>query len=243
MNLRGGQAGERATDPSPRRRHAPVDVPTVLLVAAWLTIWLLFPLNGHDKQRSRMPTTGRVGYLAGGPAAPWYLEPDWFARTTRPGFGMPDVTAAMDSAVPERSALGTPRFVGGGLDIDAPASGEMPETATNAGMRVRWAAKPAFAPVFSAPPVVVTMSQGLTTCGFALPPFTNDVKTVPAGPWQVVAHVDVDAEGRVENALIELGCEDPRVNATIARWLCRGVASAPGTAVSGRVMISGAGSR
>jgi hypothetical protein len=224
-----------------------MDTPTVLIVVAWLAIWLLWPRNGADRPRLRVPASASVGYLAGGPAAPWYVEPDWFARTTRPGFGMPDVTAAMDSAVPDRSMVESPRFVEGGMEVERPGGGAMPETGTNAGYLVRWPSRPAFLPAAPAPPVVVTMSAELTGCRFdlpadPLPPGTNGVRTQPDKPWQVVAHVDVGTDGRTENVLIELGCEDSRLNATIARWLQRGVAGRAGAPVSGRITISGPGS-
>lgn len=227
---------------APRRWPAFVDAPTVLIVAVWVGIWLLWPSNGSGRQRSRVPAPGRVGYLAGGPAAPWYVEPDWFARTTRPGFGMPDVTAAMDSAVPDRSATEKPHFVQGGVGVDRPLDSAMPPTETNAEVRVRWDAKTTFSAA-APPPVVVTMSPELTARGFTLPPYTNDVPSVPERQWQVVAHVDVGADGRTENVLIEFGCEDPRVNATIARWLHRGTAGQSGAPVSGRVTVGGAGLR
>jgi hypothetical protein len=229
---------------APRRRSAFIDTPTVLTAVAWVAIWLLWPMNGAEKPRSRVQTAAGVGYLAGGPAAPWYVEPDWFARTTRPGFGMPDLTAAMDSAVPDKSMMDSPRFVQGGMDVERPGGGPMPETGVGAEHHVHWVSKPAFQTAIPSPPVVVTMSAELVACRFELPAFaTNDVLMARAKPWQVVAHVDVGADGRSENVLIELGCEDPQVNATIVRWLDRGVAGKAGVPVSGRVTVNGTGSR
>lgn len=239
---RDGAAGS-GNDTGTGRWAGLVDSPTILTVVAWLAIWLLWPMNGSDRPRSRVPTAASVGYLAGGPAAPWYVEPDWFARTTRPGFGMPDVTAAMDSAVPDRSMAEAPRFVAGGLEVERPADGRMPEAETNAEHRVLWSAKRTFLPAAPAPAMVVSLSAELMGCSFELPAYTNGMPAAPSKPWQVVAHVDVGEDGRVENVLIELGCEDPQVNATIARWLNRGVARRTGGAVSGRVTLSGDGSR
>ena len=241
MNRDDGASDGGGADAPPRRLSAFMDAPTVLIVVVWLAIWLLWPMNGADRPRSRVPTAARVGYLADGPAAPWYVEPDWFARTTRPGFGMPDVTAAMDSAVPDRSMIESPRFVAGGMEVERPRGGAMPEVATNAEYRVSWSSSPTFPPTAAAPSVVVAMSAELIECRFELPPCTNDVVALPAKPWQAAAHVDVGADGRTENVLIEMGCEYPQVNATIARWLERGVSGQVGAAVSGRVTVSGTG--
>ena len=235
-------AGGGSSDASRRRWIPSVDTPTALVAVAWLAIWFLWPLNGADRPRTRVQAPGRVGYLAGGQAAPWYVEPDWFARTTRPGFGMPDVTAAMDSAVPDRLVTERPRFVEGGVAVEQPAGGRMPEGDTNTEVRVRWQTGATFGAVV-APSIVVSMSPELKDRGFELPPYTNSVQQVPDRQWQVVAHVDVGADGRTENVLIEFGCGDPQVNATIARWLHRGVAGGQGEPVSGRITVGGPGSR
>jgi hypothetical protein len=242
VNPESGTTGGGPSGAAGRRWLPSFDAPTVLVALAWLAIWFLWPLNGVDRPRARAQATGRVGYLAGGPAAPWYVEPDWFARTTRPGFGMPDVTAAMDSAVPDRSVTERPRFVQGGVGVEQPAGGTMPAGDTNGEVKVRWQIGATFGAV-APPPIVVSISPELKARGFELPPYTNSVRSVPDRQWQVVAHVDVGADGRAENVLIEFGCEDPQVNATIARWLHRGVAGGQGAPVSGRVTVGGPGNR
>jgi hypothetical protein len=182
-----------------------------------------------------------VGFVGDAKAAPWYAEPDWFASPSRPGFGMPDASTAENPTIPDPSKRIEPRFYVHSMSIDAPGAIEPIAAETNREYRLRMERRRAFTVPGESPAVVAVMSPTLVACGYVLPPFTDGCLTGGGKPWQVVARVEIDSHGATESVMVEMGCDDPVINATIARCLHRAKAEKPGGRCSGRVTVSGRG--
>jgi len=154
---------------------------------------------------------------------------------------MPDVATALDSAAPDPSRKVEPRFYDGAMGVGEPGALTVSSGETNQEYRPRIQRRPTFAAAGEAPRVIAVLSPALVACKYRLPAFDAPCLTQPSKPWQVVARVEVGADGSTESVMVEMGCEDPVINATIARCLYRAKADEPDGRCSGRVTVSGKG--
>jgi hypothetical protein len=232
----------KAARHEPRARAPAIwAAPSVFIAVGWVALWLLWPFQLTAERRGRPAVPPAVGFVGDAKAAPWYVEPDWFASPSRPGFGMPDVTTAVDSTTPDPSKKIEPRFYARTMSVDEPGVVEPVASETNREYRLRAERRRVFTVPGETPAVVAVMSPALVACGYVLPVFDDERLTGHGKPWQVVARVELAEDGATESVMVEMGCDDPVINATIARCLHRAKADRPAGRCSGRVTVSGRG--
>jgi len=216
-------------------------LPSILIAAAWVGLWFLWPWVKRSQKASVLPEPRVVlARLAGGQSRS-YMDPTMFGRSSRVGFALGERPDSGPGDLPYR-----PPSVSGTLAAPGPAPAG--PVALTPDMSAAAASKGSFVPewpvgrAFSRPParepsIHMAVRGELAEAGLRVPELPAAVAARTAGTWSVSAYVEVDESGLVSEVFLESGTQDAALNADVVRGLSRAVAENAGRRRSGRVEV------
>jgi len=220
-----------------------VDWATVFIVVSWIGLWFLWPSLSLWSTRTKAMAAPRVAFY---PHLATESRRDYTLPLTFTGRGQDardgGVGASLGNLLsqPEQA----PRFLNRAAVADGILGGAASDPASSSAdvgaYRPIWKDDRVF-PVNSAPQDMKLLSETsgeLKKQKFEVPAFTDEEVKQFDKPWQVVVYVEVNESGRPAHVILQTGCEDARINATVVKALYRGRVLAPGTPCSGRVVLN-----
>ena len=214
-----------------------VSMPTVIIAVGWLALWLLWPQVPRTQARPAAMSVTRVSYVrcAENPYARPSPMHDWPAA----GLEGDSVNVAPWFASRPARLLDKDGWTSAAKE---PVLGDR-HIGELAGCTLKefkpvWNDVPVFGSTRS-PQMNLNIEAGtaLAQAGFELPALPSEL-TKFGKPWMVSVFVEVGVNGRVTNAFLDKGCEDPRINALVVKEMYKGVVSAAGTPCADRVKIN-----
>jgi hypothetical protein len=222
-----------------------VDLPSVFIAVGWVGLWFLWPSFDRWAPRPDDRPAPCVAFVRGLTVeGKPYMRPDLMGRPMRVEVPGEDFGAGMLGSLlsqPERHPRYLERDDGIGWattnGVAASRNGVLVELGS---YRPIWRAERIFLASRTEREMRLSseVSGDLKKQGFEAPAFTEEELKRFDKPWQVVVYVDVNAAGQPAHVLLETGCEDSKINATVVRAMYRGKVSKPGAACSGRVTLS-----
>ena len=222
-----------------------VSLPALLVAVLWIGIWFLWPSEPAEwgrGMRSGATVISMKPFSRDGIRA-WHLAPDIFALPSRVGFsappiiiGLPEESGSMGSGTPVVQE-NVPYQAQSAFNGTSAAEGGMPLGLGTFRMPVP--GSQAFGSTGQKKPrLVVWMDGKLEGDGLELPLFHEDAFQGGTEPFEVVAFVQTDEDGKVTHVFVEKPCPQSSVNELIVRQLYRAQALVTGTASAGRVVVS-----
>lgn len=220
----------------------PLDLPAVVLVVAWVGLWLLWPARSVMPERVRMPTGMHIRCVdlgVGGKNS--YLRPSAFLDSGLTGAAVPAEGFADMLRAPRRMRsrpLVDERWPSGDASPTQEASlaGEV-----RAAMRPyvpQWRSAPAFLRSGTQDAqLVVRCSESLRRAGLQMAQLF-DPDLMNGRSWQVRLYVEGDRRGTVQHVFVEQGSGDSVTDASLVRAMYRATLPDGAAGVYGRVTIS-----
>jgi hypothetical protein len=215
-------------------RAGMVSVPAVLIAAAWVGVWLLWPSPRSAARRMPRGAGTDVAYVRLGAKS---------AILFRDGAGVPDRDVEGLGVVPAGPSRPVRSLaMGSGWGSGAMSNGveSVPERARKQ-MGI-YRVVPEGTTVFSAvtnraPRLTTAVSQALQARDLRLPAFPPETLAGPGRSWEMTVTLDVAEDGTVRNVFLESGCGDDKTNGTVVRLLERATAGRKGQRCSGRLTL------
>lgn len=223
-----------------------IDAPSVFIAGAAVALWALWPALHHGPLQRDLPAPRVFSTHISADGDDLVSRPDLFALPSPMGFaglglmgGMPDIP---------RTPQGEP--LGHLLTRDGPTTPEHTTTpdpsrilriaeTSLSGYRHRPATEPVFVrPEHSPRKLTTRCSRFLEEGGFSIPFPDKETLAGFDRAWTVDLFVDIGDNGIVEHVFIENGCDDPKTNDMVVRWVSGGRLAQPGTKLSGRVSVN-----
>lgn len=210
--------------------------PTVLIGCSWFGLWMLWP-SSPVAVPAKLAAVRLSAIEADGGGLDAYCAPTLFGPPSPVGF-------SFGHEIPWRLAADAPPDEAGPrlLSRDAlgrslsDAAGPMPPVPTpDDGYRPRFPRRAALAHRGGAVAMRVDPCRELARRGFSVPGSAGDWNLPTNVAWHVMAHVALDATGRVEHVFIEGGVEDETIRRRVEAMLMRAMAEPGESAVSGPV--------
>lgn len=222
-----------------------IDAPSVLIAAAALAMWMLWPEIDRVSGPRELPAPKVFSTHTTQEDANPALSPDLFALPSPMGFtgldvrrGMPDIPRAAQHRPPrflERQRTGTEEE-----HVLTGSSHVLP----NAGAPLSdYIHRPDNEPVYEQPKspemrLIVDPMGFLAKYGFSAPPVADEDIQYLDKAWMVSLKVYVGEDGGVDHVFIENGCDDSRINDMVVRMVSKGKLAQPGRKCSGRVTVN-----
>jgi len=217
----------------------PIDAPSVLIVAAWLALWMVWPWGGSRPARVRIPGSMQVRYVDPG-GAESYRRPTAFLFA--PGLAGSG-PAARDFGEIQRVAHRPRRRM---LDNVAGVFEPVPLESASPARDARdslgeysslWIDSPAFMRAGGGQSrLVVWCSDALRDAGFRLADVL-EAEMVSGKSWEVVLEVEAAAGGRIEHVFVINSSGDSSIDAGLVRAAYRATLPGATPGLRGRVTI------
>lgn len=222
--------------------RGPIGYPTVLLVGAWVSLWLLWPQVKSSRVRAGRLPEPRVSYIPlQRQDAITHRSPVLFARGSRLGFSLTTDEEGTAAAFSPGPSPAEPTFL---EPATFPAPKQPPmrigrEGLTPAHYRPEWAASGlTIAATNRQPKLLVEPSPTLKECGFQIPEELA-AKVVGLGmPCLLTAHVEMTRDGRVRNVFLEDPSGDGALNRAVLGMLEKAILRRHGAPCAGKVLVS-----
>ncbi|MDP6491315.1 MAG: hypothetical protein QGH42_11440 [Kiritimatiellia bacterium] len=231
-----------ATKDTYQYSRGPIGVPTVVLAAAWVVIWGLWPsfeVKSGAPGRRR-PSRTEVSY--GVAQESLYMSPVLFARATRVGFRAPEETTEDTELLKHEGKSRRLRFLHVAPtepDFEGMRQASLLEEASKQvdAYHPLWKDSASFAAAGERDRIVVDVRGQLRARAYR-PAESEWPKEVPAQDVEIDAFVGIDATGVSEGVFLEKGSGNGVLDAGVVRALERGRGDPGSAPVSGRVKVT-----
>jgi hypothetical protein len=212
----------------PARHPIFVWMPAAVVAVGWFAFWWMLLGLQPATTPSQRPTVPRVTVLPGGDAGREFRSQALFALPSPQGFS----SAALTNAIGTRPPLAAPveppvfleRVAARGLRSTAGLSPDVgPSVSVSlTGLPVRVAEAPVFPPpAATSQTIQVELSAGLAGQQFQSAEIPDDPRIRGDKDWEATAFIDVGADGRVRDVLLETPSQSDKLNSLLVRTLWR----------------------
>ena len=217
-------------------------MPTVLLAARWMAMWLLWPSQEEPGVRRR-PHGARVSLFGlGEQANGLHVTPDLFGRPSAVGFRAPDAEAGVPDSLSLRMRNSSHE-----LDRKSVVSAEY-RRADDLARSARdelthYDPVVTETPAFTRPgsgdmQLGVTLTPVLKAAGFGFPRLAADMARMTGQSWMATLCVELGADGRPEHVYVENGSGNATIDSALVRAVAEGRASGPCAVCRGLVTVN-----